>query len=203
MSANTRRAAGATIAAAITALAVASSAAAGFDPGTGGGPSGRSQAQDLYLIPGGGLNVDNPKRAVPWGGSGNVWQTATRNTACRYLPATAQIRCTTGSPWSCGDARSSRATAPCACPGRPGAAVGPVPEAGHVPVHLAQGLPAVLQPRHQERVRAEQGGLLPLESATVEPAGGGRRRLAAPLRGLTDPRAGAADGDPATSKEER
>jgi hypothetical protein len=53
MSANTRRAAGATIAAAITALAVASSAAAGFDPGTGGGPSGRSQAQDLYLIPGG------------------------------------------------------------------------------------------------------------------------------------------------------
>jgi hypothetical protein len=95
MSAHTRRAAGATIAAAITALAVASSAAAGFDPGTGGGPSGRSQAQDLYLIPGGGLNVDNPKRAVPWGGSGNVWQTATRNTACRYLPATAQIRCMT------------------------------------------------------------------------------------------------------------
>jgi hypothetical protein len=81
MSAHTRRAAGATIAAAITALAVASSAAAGFDPGTGGGPSGRSQAQDLYLIPGGGLNVDNPKRAVPWGRSGNVWQTATRNTA--------------------------------------------------------------------------------------------------------------------------
>jgi hypothetical protein len=74
------------------ALAVTATAAANVDPGTGGGPSGRSQAQDRLLIPGGGLSeggvrIDNPKRAIPWGRSGNVWQTTTRNIVCRYESA--------------------------------------------------------------------------------------------------------------------
>jgi hypothetical protein len=99
------------IAVVILALAVTATAAASFDPRylppvmkaenpygiqeMPVPPSGRSQGQDLGLIPGGGLNVDNPKSAVPWGGRGNVWQTVTRNTVCRYLPATQQIRCMT------------------------------------------------------------------------------------------------------------
>lgn len=77
-----------TVIAVSLALVVTATAAAEPNPG-------RSKAQDLGLIPGGGLNVDNPKRAVPWGKGGNVWQTTTRNTVCRYLPAMAQIRCMT------------------------------------------------------------------------------------------------------------
>ena len=77
------------IAVVILALGLAASSAAGFASDEGGGP--RQAAQDAFLIPGGGLSeggvvIKNPKRALPWGRSGNVWQTTTRNIACRYWP---------------------------------------------------------------------------------------------------------------------
>jgi hypothetical protein len=52
-----------TVIAVSLALVVTATAAAEPNPG-------RSKAQDLGLIPGGGLNVDNPKRAVPWARAG-------------------------------------------------------------------------------------------------------------------------------------
>jgi hypothetical protein len=83
------------VAVVIAALAVTAVAAASPDPREPESLSGRALAQQRFLIPGGELDVDNAKKVVPWGRSGNVWQTTTRNIVCRYLPATTQIRCMT------------------------------------------------------------------------------------------------------------